>query len=289
MRLVPFIALLCALGACGGDKKAGTTQTSTSQQPAVEATPAAATGSIEGVIVLAEGATLPKLSDPLKTSKLVVTNPPRPCTPVSESDLEPVKQASDGGLSSVHVALTGMESTAPAEPKTHELRLENCRLNQFLLGARLGDRVRITNASDAPLLPSVLGDTFMEAILANQSRTVDLKRVGASRIACNFGAYCGQTDLLVTSHSLFAVSDKAGHYRIDNVPLDRELTVHAWHPLFEESRETITLTKAAPTRTIKLVLKPTPVIPTPTAQPTPATPAKTELKTKPKADKILVQ
>jgi len=105
-------------------------------------------------------------------------------------------------------------------------------------------------------LPSMAGDTFMEAILAGASRTIELKRVGADRLVCRFGAFCGQTDVLVTGHSLFAVSDTRGSYKIDKVPLDQQITVHAWHPLFEESQQTITLSKDAPTAKITLTLKP---------------------------------
>ncbi len=288
VRLVSRIVLLCALVACGGDKQsvANPQVLPAGSKPATSAPSAAApeaTGVIEGVIVLEEGAALPRLPNPKETSKLVVVNPPRPCTPLDDNDLQPVKRdAATGGLSSVHVALTGMASTAPVAPRTHELRLVNCRLNQPLLAARLGDSVRITNGSESALLPSMPGDSFMEAILPNQSRTIELKRVGSSRIACGFSSYCGQTDLLVTSHSLFAVSDATGHFRIDNVPLDRELTVHAWHPLFDESHETFTLTrtKDAATRTVKLVLKPLPVAA--------VAPAPTKAG-KPKPDKIVVQ
>lgn len=259
MRLLPSVVLSGWLSACGGDRKPlPAAPPEVAHAPSV-APPAVKTGRIEGVVALAEGATLPSFPDPKQAATLTVTEPPAPCTPISAADLQPVRRdAASGGLSSIHLALTGMANTAPASPRLHQLRLENCRLTLPLLAARLGDSVRITNASGAALLPSVPGDTFMEAILAGQSRTFELKRLGSSRIGCNFGAYCGQTDLLVTSHSLYAVSDELGQFHIDGVPLDRPLSLHAWHPLFDESHESVTLTGAAPTRSIRLVVRPLP-------------------------------
>ncbi len=259
MRLLPAVMLWGWLSACGGERKPVPAAPTEVAHAAVVAKSAVKTGRIEGVVVLAEGATLPSLPDPKQTAALTVTDPPAPCTPISAADLQPVRRdAASGGLTSIHLALTGMASTAPASPRLHQLRLEDCRLTLPLLAARLGDSVRITNASGAPLLPSLPGDTFMEAILAGQSRTFELKRLGSSRIGCNFGGYCGQTDLLVTSHSLYAVSDGLGRFHIDDVPLDRPLTLHAWHPLFDESHAAVTLTGAAPSRSVRLVVRPLP-------------------------------
>jgi len=263
MRASALFVMLAGLCACdGAGPTAAPSAASTPATPSAAATPAPAaapTGSVEGTVVLAEGAELPRRPDPKKSSKFVITDPPAPCSPIGEGDASPVRRdVASGGLSFIHVALTGMKSTAPAAPRTHELLLEDCRLNQSLLAARLGDSVRIKNASNTPLLPTLPGDTFMEAILAGGERTVELKRLGLSQMSCGFAAYCGQTDVLVTSHSLFAVTDKLGHFRIEGVPLDTDLTINAWHPLFTVSKQPVRLTAAAPTQSLKLVLAPTP-------------------------------
>jgi len=236
---------------------------------------AKATGTIEGTVLLLEGAELPSLGDPKKSAKLVLTDPPKPCTPIGAEDGFPVKRDSaSGGLSSIHVAITGMKDIAPAKPLTHDLRLVDCRLDRPLLAARVGDSVRINNLSGVPLLPSMASDAFMEAILANSSRTIELKRQGTDRLSCKFGAFCGQTDLLITGHSLFAVTDKTGHFRIDGVPLDQEITVHAWHPLFDESHEALALKEPTRSATLTLKLKPALIVGAKGAEAPPAPPPK---------------
>ncbi len=256
-----WMVVLVALGACGADKAKSPPAVEPAKPVAVPAAklakPVLPTGTIEGSVLLLQGAELPSIGDPKKSSELALTDPAKPCTPIDAEDALPVKRDGEtGGLASIHVAITGMKDIAAAAPVTHELRLVNCRLDRALLAARVGDSVRITNASGMPLLPSMAGDAFMEAILANGSRTVELKRQGADRLSCKFGAFCGRTEVLVTGHSLFAVTDRTGHFRIDGVPLDQEVTVHAWHPLFDESHEALTLKEPTRSAKVTLTLKP---------------------------------
>lgn len=259
-RLLVMVALLAA--ACGDSKPSATSQPALEPAKDSKVVPPAPapepTGVIEGTVVLADGAELPRRPDPKTSGKLAIVDPPAPCSPIGDADLWPVQLDKEGrGLASVHVALTGMKSTAPAAPRTHELAIEDCRLNRSLLAARMGDSVHIRNASGAPLLPTLPGDSFMEAILPGGERTVELKRAGQSQMSCGFAAYCGQTDVLVTTHSLFAVTDKTGHFRIEGVPLNVELTVNAWHPLFSVSKQPLKLTAAA-SAPLKLALSPSP-------------------------------
>jgi hypothetical protein len=266
MRGVGLLALMSLSLACGQGKPAQPAPEPKGQQPSASSPskpPAPAepsvglTGVIEGQVVLAEGAKLPELEDPRKAAKFALTDPPQPCSPIGKPDLTPVRRDADSaGLSNIHVALTGMRSTPDSAPRVHELLLTDCRLAQPVLGVMRGDTVRIKNASGSPLLPAMPGDKFMQAILPGESRELEIKGLGSMRIACSFSSYCGQTDVLSTSHRLYAVTDRTGHFRIEGVPLDQDLVVHAWQPLFAESRASVRLTSGAPEKQVTLKLAP---------------------------------
>jgi hypothetical protein len=149
-----------------------------------------------------------------------------------------------------------MSEAPPTTPKTHDVILTDCRLAPSLIGVVRGDSVRITNRSEPPLFPKVTGESFMEGILSGNSRTVTFGNVGASIIACGFGPFCGRTDVLVTTHSLFGVTDREGHFTVENVPLDDDVVVYAWHPLFQVASMPVKLTAKEPTRRIELVVTP---------------------------------
>ena len=70
-------------------------------------------------------------------------------------------------------------------------------------------------------------------------------------------------------HPLHAVTDQDGRFRIDDVPRDVKLLVHAWHPLFREAELSLVLARGEE-RNVELVLAPAlaPTAPAGTPAPT---------------------
>lgn len=224
--------------------------------PAVDAGPPLEfTGTIRGVVKLAKGQKLPLGLFPQQNG---VTPPSASkCPPIDTADQRTVTVAKQtGGLSPVHVALTGMTGSPPRAPVVHELYIDGCRLRPTLVGALRGDRVRVTNRSEAAFVPRLPGGNFMRGLMHGESTEAELKET-RSLIECSFAAYCGESLVVATSHSLYDVTTPEGFFAIEHVPLDQELNVHAWHPLFQvSSSESITLTHAQPEKMIELTLTP---------------------------------
>lgn len=247
-----------APGAPGAALDASVVATPAAPPPAADAGPPPAfLGVLRGAIRLAKGAKLP-LAPPVTVngkSPVAVA----PCPPIDLHDQKTIAaHDSTGGLSPVHVAVTGMRVAPERAPVLHEIFIDACRLRPTLVGAMRGDKVRVTNRSDAPLLPVLPGDKFMQGLVRGESREFEVNKLGPNVVACGFSNYCGESAIITLSHPLYDVSDAQGSYTIERVPLDEELTLHAWHPLFEVTSVPFKLSRDEPAKTIDLVLTPTP-------------------------------
>lgn len=212
-------------------------------------------GSISGVVRLADGATVPLAPAP-KQSGRVLVDPPAPCSPWSERDRQLVATGEAGALSPVHVAVTGMSTAPQRAAVTHRITFVDCRLTPRLIGAMVGDTVEVVNTSEVPLLPVLPTDKFMQAMLKGQTRSFEVKNLGPLSISCGFGAYCGEVTIIGLAHSRYAVTDARGEFKIEQLPLDQDLQLHAWHPLFEVTSEPFRLSASEPSRTVQLRLRP---------------------------------
>lgn len=212
-------------------------------------------GKVTGTIRLAKGAALPLAALPESGTKDSVIAPG--CPEISAKDAKRVlENAATRGLSPVHVALTGMTASPPQQAVVHEVFIDECRLRPALIGAKVGDTLRVTNRSKASFLPLLPGDSFMQAMLPDAAREVPVGGIGAADLKCGFGSYCGESVVLAVAHSLFAVTDSEGHFTISGIPLDQELTLHAWHPLFDVAIATFKLTSEEPSKGLDLQLVP---------------------------------
>jgi hypothetical protein len=261
-----FAALLCASAAilavaCGNTTDEPTTSPSASGQGAP-----GATAVVEGTVRLAEGAELPRYADNPVTPVHDRIQPPESCTPPQLSDREPVQRAPSGALAGMLVALHDFETAAEHEPVTHELTITDCRLSPRLVVATRGDRLRLTNQMEYPFMPD-FHQGLVQALLHRQTREVELPQGGVSSLSCAFTAPCGRAEVVTLYHPLHAITGESGTFRIEGVPAHDELRVSAWHPLFQEASETLTL-EPGETRHVELVVSPAEA-PAPPAEPAP--------------------
>jgi plastocyanin len=241
---------------------------------AAQAPAAFGPGAVHGLVRLADGAQVPLGPDPRSNPGTMPTT--APCAPISDADRRVVFAASGtSGLTPIHVAVTGMGRIPDTMPQTREVRALDCRFQPDLVGARVGDTLRFTNNS-APVLAAVLpGDSFLRTLSAGESAEVKLSQIGVLAAGCPIGAFCGSTNVISVAHPFWAVTDQAGHFRIEGLPLDEEIVVHAWHPLFNEANLTFKLDAAHPEREIVLALAP---LSQPTAPPKTKSKSKTSAK-----------
>jgi hypothetical protein len=213
-------------------------------------------GTVRGIVKLAAGASVP-LAPPVLSHG---AKPPSlaPCPPVDANDQRTVTQAKEtGGLSPVHVALTGMKTAPPTEPKTHELFIDACRLRPTVVGAQKGDLIKVTNRSEMALVPQLPGAPFMRGLLRGESQTFEAAQT-QTRVQCSFGSYCGESLVVAVKHPLYDVTTEQGFFTIEHVPLEQPLTVHAWHPLFRANSVKVELSKEKPEQMVEILLTPLP-------------------------------
>lgn len=258
MNIVLAMLGACALLVAGCQRCAEEPPVETAERP--ERAPVRPnTATIEGVIRLAPDTELPGWA-----SNPMVTPHGRPelpdaCPPPQEADRFPVRRLNDDALVGVLVALSEFDTDVPHEPVTHELFIRDCRLTPPMIVGTLGDRLRIVNETDYPFLPD-FGGGVMNAVLHGESREVELGRVGVRTLQCGFAASCGRAEVVTQYHPLHTITDEHGRFRIEGVPANETLRVNAWHLLFEDTSEQLTL-RPGETRQLEFVLRPKPETP----------------------------
>jgi hypothetical protein len=257
-RLLVVAGSLLLLAGCEGCAEPAEPPTSV-DEPSESVRPGTAV--IEGVVRLAPGAELPRDAQNAMVAPHGRPELPERCTPPQERDREPVRQVRGDHLAGMVVAASEFSGEIPHEPVTHDIFIRDCRLTPSSVVATLGDRLRLVNETNYPFLPE-LGGGMMTALLHGQSREVELGRAGMRTLACGFAASCGQALIVTQYHPLHAVTDETGRFRIENVPVNEELRVDAWHPLFNEAGEALTLSPGE-TREIEIVVTPAPPPPAP--------------------------
>ena len=258
-----FVLALCACDGCGGSR------------PSVESssapTPPPAPSVLEGVVRLAPGAQLPHFSIEEMEKKVLdhVTRDklPEVCSAPKNSDREPVKLTDDGLLAGVMLAASQFSSSELRAPRIHEVSIRDCRLTPSLVVAMRGDSLRIKNEVNYPFMPSFGKSTYVQTLTPGQQKDFILEQGGVKPVLCGFTAPCGRTDVIVLYHSVYAVTDAEGKFRIEDFPPDETIEINAWHPLFQEAKLSVNV-PAGQTKKIELILTPAPAdAPAPAAAP----------------------
>lgn len=255
-----WIALLLVSAGCGkcGSTKPGGEEAE--QAPPGSAPVVVDTGVVEGVVRLAEGAQLPAYRPEQMERKVLehTERAPLPdsCSPPKTTDREPVRLGDDGALEGVMLGLSGFKTQPQRAPMVHEVKIEDCRLTPRLVVAMKGDQLRVTNALDYPFMPTYGDSPVVRTLVRGQTYEAPLDKPGVSPLLCGFTAPCGRTDVVVMLHPLATVSDAQGKFRFDKFPADEDVTLSAWHPLFNEARVQVRVA-AGETKRVELVLIPT--------------------------------
>lgn len=234
-----------------------------SESPGSAAAPAqSSTGTIEGLVRLAEGASLPSYADHPMLPARAAAPLPSECSPPSEADRQPVRVGTSGGLTNLVVVATGDASRWPEArpPRTHRVRIENCRLTPLTLVAQRGDTIRFENPLTFPFFPD-LGTGFSRALLPTDPFEMVLDQGGVRSVGCMVGNGCGRMVIVTIYHPIATVSDADGRFRLEGVPIGQEVRVTAWHPLFLEASATVRLERAGASARVELTIEPAPLPP----------------------------
>lgn len=230
---------LALLGGCGSCSQRGD-EAAAPETPSEPGSPAVPVGTVEGVVRLAEGVELPAYDDAaLRWDERAARPPEGKCAPPKKTDRTPVTLDGDRGAAGVMVNAIDFDASPPHEPVTHEVAIRDCRLTPRLVVATRGDQLRVVNETDHPFLPARGDDPFSQSLVEGQSRTTELERGGVGHVGCQVGTACGRTDLIVLYHPVHTITGEGGRFRMSNVPAGQEISVHAWHPLLEESSVTV--------------------------------------------------
>ena len=251
-----------ALCACGGCDRSDEAEEG-AQATAEPAESAGSFGTVEGVVRIVAGAELPSYPDLRAPTQ---PPPPEACTPPRTVDRQPVQMNDARLLSGVLVQASGFTQEVTREPVTHEAFIRDCRLTPQLIAAVRGDTLTLKNETDYPFLPTMGLSNLSTAVLHDESRDYPLDRGGIFNLTCGFAAPCGRADVVVVYHPVHDITEEGGTFRMENVPAGEELRIHAWHPLFQEAAQTVTVAEGETLR-IELELTPAPQ-PEPPAEPT---------------------
>lgn len=256
---VPFLALA---GCSGSSDGAGMEPDPTTSEAPPETAPVSGDGlsfgTIEGIVRLAPGTTLPRYeANPMVSAGASSPMPPE-CPPPGDGDAQPVQVGSSGGLTNLVIVATGDAEHWPSGsgPETRTVRIERCRLEPRTLVAQRGDTIHLETELTFPFFPD-LGTGFTRALLPTDPLDLVLDQGGVRTIECSFANACGRTDVVTLYHPVFAVSDVEGRFRMTNVPAGQDVRVTAWHPLFQEVGAQARV-EAGGTTHLELVIQPVP-------------------------------
>jgi hypothetical protein len=216
-------------------------------------------GTLVGEILLAPDARLPAYTPldlvrrPLRVHSL--PDAPGECARANELARTPVTLTPDGRLRGVVIAASDFTRFRESKAKRHKLKIERCRLQPTIITAQGGDILELEN-HDAYDFEPLFGPAYESRALARGKKVeIPLIASGIDIVQCALGAPCGRADLLVFHHSLHAVSDDSGQFRIADFPAGELVRVTAWHPLFE-SAETFVWIDPGQQSSVKLQLTP---------------------------------
>lgn len=181
-----------------------------------------ATGTLAGVVRLAEGVPVPE--------PRVIENTTDPAVCGESHELADVTVSPDNrGISEVIVAFTDL-AAAPTPPTTLTLDNRDCEFSPRVAVATLGSLLEATNSDPVLHTTHLYGPREMNVSLpmmgAKQTRV--LAASGLFVIKCDIHGWM-EAYVRVDEHPHHAVTDRSGAFRIAGVPVGRH-RIELWHP-----------------------------------------------------------
>ncbi len=134
---------------------------------------------------------------------------------------------------------------------------KDIRFNPHVLPVLVGTTVKFVNDDDVQhnvFTPSPAGDLFnLGTWLKGQSKTFTFAKMGKVEVLCNIHHEM-RSFVLVLQNPYFAVADKNGNYRIDNVP-NGTYQLKVWHERGAAAAKSIQLAGNAQTVDFQVVAK----------------------------------
>ncbi|MFO0681939.1 MAG: hypothetical protein U0234_07810 [Sandaracinus sp.] len=273
-RLAVSLAALWALAGCEGWDEEAPPPTTATEGPATPSgerhlVAGIPVGTVEGTIRLADGEEEPAYADsPFDVA--TAGQLPAECSPPHGADRRPLAMDAARGLANVAVTATGDPEhwIGAGEPTVHELRIHDCRLGPVTITATRGDSLHVVNEGSYPFMPE-LGLGMLQSVLPSDPLDAPLDRAGPRTVQCAFAAPCGRAAVMVFHHPVHTVSVEAGHFRLENVPADQDVTITAWHPVIEAATATTRVTEGGTAHLDLVVHRFVPPAPEPPRPPLP--------------------
>jgi hypothetical protein len=218
-------------------------------------------GILSGQVQLAADAQLPQYAPidlarrPLQQSDQ--RKPPDVCATANEAARTPVQRTENGMLSGIVVAASDFTRQRDHAPRVHKVWIENCRLRPTTIAATGGDTLQLVNTDEFEFEPLIGPSYKAQPLPQGKKLTLPLIPGGIDSLLCSLGAGCGRTDIVVFFHTVHAVTNENGSFRIPNFPASENVRVTAWHPLFEAT-ETFVWLDPNQQSSVKLVISPKP-------------------------------
>jgi len=248
--VVPFLALLSSLSACGGGERsfngrieesaAGTVALGLGTPKSYREVPISSAASITGRVLMRDGpadSTIAAVAD----SMLLPMVDQRTC---SDTASAPTAVTGDGGVANALVWVDGIAAGKPLpELRRERVTVENCRIEPRIVAVTSGSTVNVFSRDpvvhDMRFFRENRGDPVTRLLTVDEGQVIPSERIAAE--AGIVEARCTRHPWLrgyiaVFDHPYFAITDASGAFTIEELPAGT-YTIKVWREGMERPEE----------------------------------------------------